>query len=93
MTQFRSKSGKSRVLISTDILSRGIDIDTVSLIINYDLPMDRGLYIHRIGRSGRYGRKGVAISFACDEDEPKLTDIESVYNTKINEFIFHENED
>lgn len=75
MKEFRS--GSTRVLITTDLLARGIDVYTVSLVINYDLPMNRENYIHRIGRSGRYGRKGVAINFVCDEDEPKLRDIET----------------
>lgn len=61
MKQFRS--GSSRVLITTDLLARGIDVQQVSLVINYDLPPNRENYIHRIGRSGRFGRKGVAINF------------------------------
>merc|ERR1711959_589096 len=56
-------SGASRVLISTDLLARGIDVQGVSLVINYDLPLNRENYLHRIGRSGRFGRKGVAINF------------------------------
>jgi len=83
MKEFRS--GSTRVLITTDLLARGIDVYTVSLVINYDLPMNRENYIHRIGRSGRYGRKGVAINFVCDNDEPQLRDIETFYNTKIDE--------
>jgi ATP-dependent RNA helicase len=50
-------------LISTDLWGRGLDVQQVSLVINYDLPVNRELYIHRIGRSGRFGRKGVAINF------------------------------
>merc|ERR1712129_695186 len=83
MKEFRS--GQSRVLITTDVWARGIDVQQVSLVINYDLPNNRENYIHRIGRPGRYGRKGVAINFVCDEDEPKLRDIETFYNTKIDE--------
>ena len=56
-------SGSSRVLITTDLLARGIDVQQVSLVINYDLPTNRENYIHRIGRSGRFGRKGVSINF------------------------------
>jgi superfamily II DNA/RNA helicase len=52
-----------RVLIATDLWGRGLDVQQVSLVINYDLPNNRELYIHRIGRSGRFGRKGVAINF------------------------------
>ena len=61
MNEFRS--GATRVLITTDLLARGIDVQQVSLVINYDLPTNRENYIHRIGRSGRFGRKGVAINF------------------------------
>ncbi len=61
MKEFRS--GSSRVLITTDLLARGIDVQQVSLVINYDLPTNRENYIHRIGRGGRFGRKGVAINF------------------------------
>merc|ERR1712193_380504 len=56
------RSGNSRVLITTDVWARGIDVQQVSLVINYDLPNNRELYIHRIGRSGRFGRKGVSIN-------------------------------
>jgi len=83
MGEFRSTS--SRVLISTDLLSRGIDVNTVSLVINYDLPRIKESYIHRIGRSGRYGRKGVAINFATDDDGFQLAEIEKFYQTQINE--------
>jgi len=83
MREFRS--GSTRVLITTDLLARGIDVQQVSLVINYDLPMNRENYIHRIGRSGRYGRKGVAINFVTDEDEEKLREIEQFYNTHVDE--------
>ena len=74
MKEFRS--GSSRVLITTDLLARGIDVQQVSLVINYDLPTNRENYIHRIGRSGRFGRKGVAINFVTSEDVRILRDIE-----------------
>ena len=74
MKEFRS--GSSRVLIATDLLARGIDVQQVSLVINYDLPANRENYIHRIGRSGRFGRKGVAINFVTSEDVRILRDIE-----------------
>jgi len=61
MQEFRS--GSSRVLITTDLLARGIDVQQVSLVINFDLPTNRENYIHRIGRSGRFGRKGASINF------------------------------
>lgn len=83
MREFRS--GSSRVLITTDLLARGIDVQQVSLVINYDLPSNRENYIHRIGRSGRFGRKGVAINFITDNDARQLKDIETFYNTIIEE--------
>ncbi|KAA0153907.1 hypothetical protein FNF29_02895 [Cafeteria roenbergensis] len=83
MAEFRS--GASRVLITTDVWGRGIDVQQVSLVINYDLPTSREFYIHRIGRSGRFGRKGVAINFVTDEDVPILRDIEQFYSTVIDE--------
>mmetsp|Transcript_37617 Transcript_37617/g.55408 ORF Transcript_37617/g.55408 Transcript_37617/m.55408 type:complete len:398 (-) Transcript_37617:43-1236(-) len=83
MREFRS--GSSRVLITTDLLARGIDVQQVSLVINFDLPTNRENYIHRIGRSGRFGRKGVAINFLTDGDVRYLRDIESFYTTEITE--------
>jgi len=83
MKEFRS--GMSRVLITTDVWARGIDVQQVSLVINYDLPNNRELYIHRIGRSGRFGRKGVAINFVMNDDIRILRDIEQYYSTQIDE--------
>ena len=83
MEDFRS--GKIRILLSTDLLARGIDIQQLSLVINYDLPREKETYIHRIGRSGRYGRKGVAINLIGDRDVEYLKHIESYYDTKIDE--------
>jgi len=83
MTDFRA--GKSRVLIATDVWGRGLDVQQVSLVINYDLPNSRELYIHRIGRSGRFGRKGVAINFVKNDDIRILRDIEQFYSTQIDE--------
>ncbi|KAL2911953.1 translation initiation factor eIF4A [Polyrhizophydium stewartii] len=83
MNEFRS--GSSRVLITTDLLARGIDVQQVSLVINYDLPTNRENYIHRIGRGGRFGRKGVAINFVTNDDIPMLRDIEKFYNTQVDE--------
>lgn len=83
MDDFRS--GTSRVLIATDLWGRGIDVQQVSLVICYDLPTNRELYIHRIGRSGRFGRKGVAINFVRKEDVRLLRDIEQFYSTQIDE--------
>jgi translation initiation factor 4A len=79
------RDGASRVLIATDLLARGIDVQGVSLVINYDLPPQRENYIHRIGRSGRFGRKGVAINFLLVQDHKYLQDIEKFYSTTIEE--------
>lgn len=73
------------MLISTDILARGIDVQQVSLVINYDLPMDIENYLHRIGRSGRRGRKGVSINFVTRNDVQKMRDIEEYYSTQVKE--------
>lgn len=83
MRDFRT--GKTRVLITTDLLARGIDVQQVSLVINYDLPRDKESYIHRIGRTGRYGRKGWAINFIMQNDTRNLQDIENYYATHIAE--------
>jgi translation initiation factor 4A len=84
MDEFRS--GKSRILIATDIVSRGIDVQQVSLVINYDLPRDVETYIHRIGRSGRFGRKGVGINLVTYSDIDQKNNIEKHYNTQIEQF-------
>ncbi|GFZ21338.1 eukaryotic initiation factor 4A-III [Actinidia rufa] len=97
MAEFRA--GETRVLITTDVWARGLDVQQastlflvfqllhhfVSLVINYDLPNNRELYIHRIGRSGRFGRKGVAINFVKSDDIKILRDIEQYYSTQIDE--------
>jgi len=79
------KSGTTRVLLSTDLLSRGIDIQQLSLVINFDLPRDKETYIHRIGRSGRYGRKGVSINLVTTDEMDGMKEIETFYNTKVEE--------
>tara|TARA_B100000214_G_scaffold375038_1_gene359758 strand:+ start:4361 stop:5506 length:1146 start_codon:yes stop_codon:yes gene_type:complete len=79
------KAGNTRILLSTDLLSRGIDVQQLSLVINFDIPKSKETYIHRIGRSGRYGRKGVAINFVTDRDLQQLKDIETFYDTEIKE--------
>lgn len=81
MREFRT--GSSRILISTDLLARGIDVQQVSIVINYDLPTNKENYIHRIGRGGRFGRKGVAINLVTDNDVATLQEIEKFYNTEI----------
>jgi len=79
------KNGTTRIMLSTDLLSRGIDIQQLSLVINFDLPRNKETYIHRIGRSGRYGRKGTAINFVTNEDIEHMREIQKFYNTKIDE--------
>lgn len=76
-------SGTVRVLVSTDLLARGIDVQQVGLVINYDLPLQKENYIHRIGRSGRYGKKGVAINLLTGNDQKYMKDIENFYSTSI----------
>lgn len=83
MTAFRE--GKSRVLITTDLWARGIDVEQVSMIVNYDLPTSREEYIHRIGRTGRFGRGGAAISLVKREELKILKDIEQFYAAEIEE--------
>ena len=81
MKKFRSLN--TRVLISTDLLGRGIDVQQVSIVINYDIPFKNESYIHRIGRSGRHGRKGTAINFVTNNDVKRIDEIAKYYNTKI----------
>ena len=83
MNSFRL--GETRILITTDILARGIDIQQVSLVINYDMPHDVETYIHRCGRTGRHGRKGTTINFCMRDDFDKMRYMEKYYNTKIEE--------
>jgi len=83
MDDFRS--GTVRVLISTDLLARGIDVQQVSLVVNYELPVQRENYVHRIGRSGRYGKKGVAVNLVYGDERNTLKEIERHYSTTISE--------
>jgi translation initiation factor 4A len=78
-------SGSSRVLISTNLTARGIDVQQVSTVINFDIPKDIHTYIHRIGRSGRWGRKGMGINFITRMDIGKIKEIEGYYCTQIEE--------
>mgnify|MGYP003324840947 CR=1 FL=1 len=77
------RSGTQRVLISSNVTARGIDIQQVSTVINFDIPKCANTYLHRIGRSGRWGRKGTAINFITRRDYKHLKDIESFYSTQI----------
>jgi translation initiation factor 4A len=77
--------GKQRVLISSNVTARGIDIQQVSTVINFDIPKCVASYLHRIGRSGRWGRKGVGINFITRRDVAKIREIEQYYSTQIKE--------
>jgi translation initiation factor 4A len=83
MATFRS--GSSRVLVTTDLVARGIDVHHVNMVVNYDLPVDRESYLHRIGRGGRYGRKGVAINLVAPGDVAALRGIQQHYHTQVDE--------
>lgn len=84
-THAEFKSGSCRVLITSDLFSRGIDVQQVSVVINFDIPKCEFTYLHRIGRSGRWGRKGTAINFVTRRDYRLMKDIENFYNTNISE--------
>eukprot|EP00657_Telonema_sp_P-1_P009963 TRINITY_DN4233_c0_g1_i1.p1 TRINITY_DN4233_c0_g1~~TRINITY_DN4233_c0_g1_i1.p1 ORF type:complete len:183 (+),score=84.46 TRINITY_DN4233_c0_g1_i1:129-677(+) len=83
MSTFRA--GSSRVLVTSDLIARGIDVHHVNIVINYDVPNNLENYLHRIGRGGRYGRKGVAINFVSTRDVEALKNIEKHYSTQIDE--------
>ncbi|OMJ65541.1 hypothetical protein SteCoe_38036 [Stentor coeruleus] len=83
MKEFRT--GSTRVLITTDFLARGIDSQQVSLVINYDMPTNYKNYLYRIGRSGKFGRKGVAVNFVTESDAQFLKNFEQHYNISIKE--------
>ena len=72
------RTGAFRVLISSNVTARGIDIQQVSCVINFDIPRDVSTYLHRIGRSGRWGRKGAGINFITERDVPKMREIEQI---------------
>lgn len=78
MQQFRG--GKLQILVATDVVGRGIDVSTISHIINFDLPAFCDDYVHRVGRTGRMGREGIAFSFVCSDEGPQLTRIEERIN-------------
>ena len=82
------KVGTTRHLILTDDIYNGeecIDFNFLSMMINYDLPENKECYIHRVGRFGRYGRRGVAFNFVTDDEEMKLRELEQFYNVRIDE--------
>jgi Superfamily II DNA and RNA helicases len=79
------KSQKTRVLIATDIAARGIDVDQLELVINYDLPDVPETYVHRIGRTGRAGNSGTALTFCSAEENAMLNDIQKLTGKKLNQ--------
>jgi translation initiation factor 4A len=79
------KKGACRVLITSDLFARGIDVQQVSIVINFDIPKNEHTYLHRIGRSGRWGRKGIAINFQTKQDSDKLKRFSDYYHTEIAE--------
>lgn len=81
----RFKSGNLQVLIATDVAARGIDVDDVEAVFNYDIPQDIEYYVHRIGRTGRAGREGVSFTFAYGRDMYRIREIEKVCKTRMTE--------
>lgn len=79
------REGLFRILVATDLWGRGLDVQQVSLVVNYDLPKDKEQYIHRIGRSGRFAQKGVAVNFVTAEDIWRLAELEQHFGTQIDE--------
>lgn len=81
------KSGEHRILIATDVAGRGIDVDDVAHVVNFDLPMEPEDYVHRIGRTGRRGKKGIATSFVIDRDRETLRGIERIMKARDENFV------
>lgn len=81
------KEFNKRICVATDVFGRGIDIERINLAINYDMTADADSYLHRVGRAGRFGTKGLSISFvSSDEDEKVLKDIEARFEAKVPEY-------
>lgn len=83
MAAFRA--GASRVLVTTDLAARGIDVQHVNIVINFELPTNKESYLHRIGRGGRFGKKGIAINFVAPRDVALLRELEAHYHTQVDE--------
>lgn len=78
------KEGKYRIMVTTDLLGRGIDIEKINIVINYDMPTESDQYLHRVGRAGRYGTKGLAISFiSTPEDQKVLDEVQARFEVKV----------
>ncbi|MFH1409735.1 MAG: C-terminal helicase domain-containing protein, partial [Nanoarchaeota archaeon] len=79
------KDGKIRILVSTDVAARGLHIEKVDIVINYDVPTKDEFYIHRIGRTGRVDEKGYSLTFICPEDVERFANIEGKYRLDVAE--------
>ncbi|KAJ1877298.1 Suppressor of the cold-sensitive snRNP biogenesis mutant brr1-1, partial [Kickxella alabastrina] len=80
------KDFSSRIMVATDIIGRGIDVERVNIVINYDISSDADSYLHRVGRAGRFGTKGLAITFvSTDEDKKILESVQERFEVNINE--------
>jgi superfamily II DNA/RNA helicase len=79
----RFKEGEVKTIVATDVAARGIDVDGITLVVNYDLPVDTDSFVHRIGRTGRIGRKGTAWSLVSRDDAPQLSKIMATYGLDI----------
>merc|ERR1712038_17137 len=78
------KDFQKRIMVSTDLFGRGIDIERVNIVVNYDMPDSSDTYLHRVGRAGRFGTKGLAITFASSDDDAKvLEDVQSRFEVSI----------
>jgi len=77
------------ILVATDVVARGIDIENVNCVINYDMPREIKGYVHRIGRTGRMGKEGLAFSFVSLDEHPLIFQIEQTYKTKIKKKILN----
>ena len=75
--------GKRRVLVSSDLLNRGIDVPNINVVVNYDLPKDPQTYLHRIGRGGRFGLLSLAVNFVKETDKENLVQFQSVLKTDV----------
>lgn len=89
----RFRDGSTKILIATDVAARGIDVDDVDVVINYDMPEDEEYYVHRIGRTGRAGREGRAFNFVSRRDNYRLKKIEKYIKAKITKADFPKRED
>lgn len=80
------KQFKYRILVATELFGRGIDIEKINIVFNFDMPLDADSYLHRVGRAGRFGTKGLAITFvSTDKDRETLQDIQERFEVRVGE--------